>query len=76
MRESATLRLTDGREVAVELDSDDLNREQILVHRVAPRGIKTTTAFLEILDAHMATATPHPAGTTDRFIEEDRSREF
>lgn len=76
MRESATLRLTDGREVAVELDSDDLDQEQIIVHRVEPPEVKTMAAFLKTVDAHRATATPHPAGTTDRLIEEDRSRDF
>ena len=76
MRESATLRLTDGREVAVELDSDDLDQEQIVVHRVQPATVKTTAELLAFLDRFRARAKPHPDGTTDRFIEEDRSEAF
>jgi hypothetical protein len=33
MREHATLKLTDGRELAVEVDGDDLDQDQIVVHR-------------------------------------------
>jgi hypothetical protein len=75
MREHATLRLTDGREVPVEVDTDDLDQVDIVVHKL--EGTKDVDrAFLDVIDEHLATATPHPAGTTDRLLAEDRSRPY
>ncbi|MDW5595562.1 hypothetical protein VSS74_14525 [Conexibacter stalactiti] len=33
-----------------------------------------TPDLLALIDAHLATAQPHPAGTTDRLLAQDRSR--
>lgn len=75
MREHATLRLTDGREFPVEVDDADLDQETILVHRL--EGVKRSHgAFLDVIDAHLKTASRHPAGTTDRALEEDRTRPY
>jgi hypothetical protein len=75
MREHATLRLTDGREVPVEVDTDDLDQVDIVVHKL--EGTKDVKkGFLEVIDQHLATAAAHPAGTTDRFLAEDRSRPY
>lgn len=75
MREHATLRLTDGREVPVEVDTDDLDQLDIVVHKL--EGTKDVkNAFLDVIYQHLAAAAPHPAGTTDRFLAEDRSRPY
>jgi hypothetical protein len=81
MREHATLKLTDSRELAVEVDGDDLDldqdqdQDQIVVHR-ATGARDAPGLFLKVIDAHLRTAKPHPAGTTDRALEEDRSRPY
>jgi hypothetical protein len=73
MREHATLKLTDGREFPVEVDSDELDQDQVVVHLL--EGTKhRPSSFLDIIDTHLATAKPHPAGTTDRLLHEDQSR--
>jgi hypothetical protein len=75
MREHATLKLTDGRELPVELESEDLDQKEIVVHLT--EGTRDVPGlFLEVIDAHLATAKPHPAGTTDRELEADRSRPY
>ncbi len=75
MREHATLKLTDGREMAVEVGGHDLDQDEIVVHRTS--GARDAPdSFLEVIDAHLRTAEPHPAGTTDRALEEDRSRPY
>lgn len=75
MREHATLKLIDGREVPVELDLDDLDQREILVSRTDEAASKKKS-LVQIIDEHLATATPHPAGTTDRLLEADRSRPY
>ena len=75
MREHASLHLTDGREIPVEIDTDDLDQVDIVVHKL--EGTKHANgSFLDVIDEHLSTATPHPAGTTDRLLAEDRSRPY
>jgi hypothetical protein len=75
MRERATLRLRTGEELGVEVDRDDLDRDEIIVHRVEDHQA-ATVALLAVIDEHLASATPHPAGTTDRLLEADRLRPY
>jgi len=75
MREHATLRLTDGREVPVELDTDDLDQVDIVVHKLEGTN-HANGAFLDVIDEHLATSPPHPAGTADRLLAEGRSRPY
>jgi hypothetical protein len=72
MREGATLKLDSGEEVRVDLDRDDLEREEIVVRRVETRRDR----MLAVVDEILATAKPHPAGTTDRYLQTDRERPY
>lgn len=76
MREAATLRLDSGDEVRVEVDRADLDRDEILVRRASATEPSEQVALLTAIDAHLATATPHAAGTTDRLLEDDRERPY
>lgn len=77
MREKATLKLDNGAEVRVELDSDDLDHEQIVVRRESANGGTTGGGgLIAVLDEHLATAKRHPAGTTDRLLQADRERPY
>jgi len=77
MREKATLKLDNGTELRVELDSEDLDHEEIVVRRASDNG---TTAggggLIAVLSDHLATAKRHPAGTTDRLLQADRERPY
>lgn len=75
MKERATLRLQSGEELGVEVERDDLDREEILVRRVNDHP-RASSGLLAVIDEHLATATPHPAGTTDRLLEADRERPY
>lgn len=76
MRERATLRLDSGDELRVEVERDDLEREQIVVRRTADPVPPNGTGLVGAIDAHLANATPHPAGTTDRLLAADRQRPY
>ncbi len=76
MRERAILKLDSGDELPVELDRDDLDRDEILVRRTAPSNASRRHAVLAVIDEHLASAQPHAAGTTDRLLQADRSRRF
>ncbi|MGP0039005.1 MAG: hypothetical protein ACLP4R_31250 [Solirubrobacteraceae bacterium] len=75
MREGATLKLDSGEEVRVDVDRDDLDRDEIVVRRTA-QPTPSRDNLLAWIDQHLATAKPHPAGTTDRFLEADRERPY
>jgi hypothetical protein len=75
MREGATLRLDSGEEVRVDVDRDDLDHEEIVVRRT-PESAPSPEKLLAWIDQHLATAEPHPAGTTDRYLEADRERPY
>lgn len=75
MRERATLRLHTGEELGVEVDRDDLDRDEIVVRRVADHA-SGTVPLLAVIDEHLATAAAHPSGTTDRLLEADRLRPY
>jgi len=75
MRERATLRLQTGEELGVEVDRDDLDRDEIVVRRVGDQAAGAVS-LLAVIDEHLATAVPHPAGTTDRLLEADRLRPY
>jgi hypothetical protein len=76
MRERATLRLDDGAEVRVEVDRDDLDRDEIVVHRTDAEPAKSSDELIAWMDKYLATAKRHPAGTTDRFLAADRQRAY
>lgn len=74
MRENATLKLDAGDELRVEVDRDELSRAEIVVRRAAESGSPVADGLLAVIDEHLATAEPHPAGTTDRLLAADRER--
>ena len=76
MREPATLKLDRGDELRVEVDSEDLDGEEIVVRRHIDDGIAQHADRLAVIDKHLATAKRHPAGTTDRLLEADRQRPY
>lgn len=73
MREGATLKLDSGTEVRVDVDPADLQRDEIVLRRVGA-GPQPLADRLAVLDRIIATAAPHPAGTTDRLLAADRER--
>ena len=75
MREGATLKLDSGEELRVELDRDDLEQDEIVVRRATNGGMPLADR-LALIDEVIASATPHPAGTTDRLLEPDRERRY
>ena len=75
MRERATLRLETGEELDVELERDDLERDEIVVRRSGGRP-QSHAERLAVIDEIIANAKPHPAGTTDRLLQADRDRPY
>ena len=75
MREGATLKLDSGEEVRVDVDRDDLEQDEIVVRRTSEPA-PSRENLLAWIDKHLAIAEPHPAGTTDRFLEADRERPY
>jgi hypothetical protein len=73
MRERATLKLDSGEEVRVDVDPDDLNRDEIVLRRLGT-GPRPLEDRLAVIDEIIATASPHPAGTADRWLAADRER--
>jgi hypothetical protein len=76
MRELATSRMDTGREVRVEVVREDAERDEIVVRRTAERGTAPSRDLIVVIDAHVPTATRHPAGTTDRLLGDDRDRPY
>jgi len=76
MRERATLRLDDGAEVRVEVDRDDLDQDEIVVHRAHADPEASGDDLITWMQRYLATAKRHPAGTTDRFLAADRERAY
>lgn len=77
MGERATLRLADGREVRVEVIREDADGDEIVVRRLA--GVAAEPSALDLIaavDAHLAGASAHAAGTTDRLLAVDRDRAY
>jgi len=73
MREGATLKLDSGEEVRVDVDRDDLDRDEIVLRRLGA-GSGPLEDRLAVIDQILATASPRPAGTTDRWLAADRER--
>ncbi len=76
MREKATLKLDNGTELRVGLDSEDLDHEEIVVRRASDNGATAGGGLNAVLSDHLATAKRHPAGTTDRLLQADRERPY
>ena len=76
MRAKATLKLDNGTELRVELDSEDLDHEEIVVRRASDNGATAGGGLNAVLSDHLATAKHHPAGTTDRLLQADRERPY
>jgi hypothetical protein len=77
MLERATLRLDSGDEVPVEVVREDSDRDEIVVRRTDSARRETSPGNLvDAVDAHLASATPHPAGATDRLLAADRQRPY
>ena len=75
MRELATLTLDSGEVLRVEVEPEDLARDEFLVRFVAASP-NTHTERLAIVDEIIASAEPRPTGTTDRAVEADRDRPY
>ena len=75
MRELATLTLDSGEVLRVDVEPQDLARDEFLV-RVVAASPKTHAERLAIIDAIIASAEPRPAGTTDAAAEADRIRPY
>ncbi len=76
MRTKATLQLDDGEVLRVEVERDDLSRDEIVVHRTTEDGTRLGGDLLATLDRILKDAKPHPAGTTDRLLQADRERPY
>ncbi|HEY5277288.1 MAG TPA: hypothetical protein VIK38_12310 [Coriobacteriia bacterium] len=76
MREKAALKLDNGAELRVELDGEDLDREEIVVRRESASGARSAEGLIAVIDECLATATRRPAGTTDRLLQADRERQY
>jgi len=77
MRERATLRLADVREVRVEVIREDSDSDEILVRRLAGVGAEPPALdLIAAVDAHLSRASAHVAGTTDRLLAADRDRAY
>jgi hypothetical protein len=75
MREAATLKLDSGEELRVDVEREDLDRDEIVVRRVET-GESQRERMLAVVDEIIAKAKPHPAGTTDRLLQADRERPY
>lgn len=73
MRELATLTLDSGEVLRVDVEPEDLARDEFLV-RVVVASPKTHAERLAIIDEIIASGEPRPAGTTDTAVEADRIR--
>lgn len=77
MLERATLRLDTGQEVRVEVVREDADRDEIVVRRTTDgRSAGSEADLVAVVDAHLAGAAPHAAGTTDRLLSADRDRPY
>jgi hypothetical protein len=74
--ERATLKLDRGDELRVEVDSEDLDADEIVVRRTSDNAPPKLADRLAVIDRHLATAKRHPAGTTDRLLQADRDRPY
>jgi hypothetical protein len=63
-------------ELRVELDSDDLDHDEIVVRRASDDGSQADDDLIGLIDEHLKTAKRHPAGTTDRLLQADRARPY
>lgn len=77
MVERAVLRLDSGEELRVEVVREDADRGEIVVRRT-PNARPTDSGgdLIAVVDAHLARAVRHPAGTTDRLLAADRDRSY
>jgi hypothetical protein len=76
MRESGVLVLDRGDEIRIEVDPNELEKQEFVVHRIPEPDTAGTADRLAVIDRHLATAKRHPAGTTDRLLEDDRERPY
>jgi hypothetical protein len=74
MREGATLKLDSGEEIRVDVDTDELAEDEIVVRRAGIEHTPSQASLLAWIDKHLATAKRHPTGTTDRWLAADRDR--
>jgi len=75
MAQRATLRMDTGRELRVEVVQEDVEGDEIVVRRTST-GDPSRGNLLAVVDAHLAAAASHPAGTTDRLLGADRDRPY
>jgi hypothetical protein len=75
MREGATLTLDSDEVLRVDVDREELARDEFLV-RIVAASTKTHVERLAIIDEIIASIESRPAGTTDRALEPDRDRPY
>ena len=76
MREKATLKLDGGGEPRVEVDREDLDREEIVVRRATSGRAFESGDLIAVIDEHLATAERRGAGTTAQLAQADRERPY
>lgn len=74
MAERGTLRLDTGREIRVEVVRTNRDGDEMVVRATTDDRPSSSADLLAIIDAHLAAATPHPPGTTDRLLAADHDR--
>lgn len=73
MSEDATPKFESAKDLSMNLDRDDPNPDGIAARRSAAISPSLPDRLIA-LDGLIATAEPHPAGTTDRLLADDRER--
>lgn len=78
MVEQATLKLDSGDELRVEVERDDLKRDEIVVRRKGRPRHPPQRNLVEVVDELLTdrNTKSHPAGTTDRLLAADRDRPY
>ena len=76
MQVLGTLKLDSGEELRVTIDSEDLERPEFVVRRIASDSRSRLADHLAVIDRHLATTKRHPAGTTDRLLAGDHNRPY
>lgn len=78
MVEQATLKLDSGDELRVEVEREDLKRDEIVVRRKGRTRRPPTRDIHQVIRELLAdpNAKRHPAGTTDRLLAADRDRPY
>lgn len=67
---------TPGDEVRIEVVRANHDGDEIVVRTTSEEAPAAAADLLAIIDAHLVTARPHAAGTTDRLLSGERGRAY